>query len=115
MKCNVIANEIEWANTNDDPTFIEFSICKKSLFGRLKEIKDYEGSCLGFNCGKDGEIDLDTLQIMDGNFQAIPFDPQLAIVILQAALLTMSESGDEHKKQILRNASQKLFKKYFLK
>lgn len=53
--------------------------------------------------------------MMDGNFQAIPFDPQIVIGILQAALLTMSESGDEDKAQIIRNASQGLFRKYYLK
>lgn len=114
MKYNIMVNEIKWSNTNDEPTFIEFSVYKKGLFGGLKEVKDYEGSCLGFIRGKDGEVDLDYFHLMDGNFQAIPFNPHLVICILQAAQLTMSETGDEGKAQILRNASRGFFSKYIL-
>lgn len=121
MKCKIVVRSIKWAgddpddSTDDDATFIEFSVYKKGLFGGLKEVRDFEGSCLYLSHGKDGEIDLDLMFIQDGNFQAIAFDPLLVIRILQAALHAMPASGDKDKAQIIRSASIRFFRKHYLK
>lgn len=107
-----------WADTRestDGPTFIEFSVFKKGLFGKLKEIRECEGSCLGFSHDQNGEVNLDSFSIQDGNFQEVPLNPQFLNSILRAAQDEMIKAGETQKASILSRAAQGYFKKYVLK
>ena len=110
--------EVKWADTKestDEPTFIEFSVFKKGLLGKLKEIRECEGSCLGFTHDRNGEINLDSFSIQDGNFQEVPLNPQFLNSILRSAQDEMIKAGDTYKASILSRAAQGYFKKYVLK
>ena len=110
--------EVTWADTResaDEPTFIEFSVFKKGLFGKLKEVRECEGSCLGFTHDQNGEINLDSFSIQDGNFQLVPLNPQFLNGILRAAQDEMIKAGDTQKASILSRAALNYFKKYVLK
>jgi len=110
--------EMKWIGTREstnEPTFIEFSVFKKGLFGKLKEVRACEGSCLGFTHAQNGEINLDSFSIQDGNFQEVPLNPQFLNSILRAAQDEMIKAGETQKANILSRAAQGYFKKYVLK
>jgi len=106
--------EIKWGGTRespDEPTFIEFAVFKKGLFGKLKEVREYEGSCLGFSHDQNDEINLESFVYQDGNFQIVPFDAQLLNGILRAAQDEMIKAGETQKASVLSRAAQGYFKK----
>ncbi len=113
--------EWTWADTKESTaphaSFIEFSVFKKGLFGKLKEIRECEGSCLCFEQDQNGEINLDSFVYQDGNFKTVPFnfDAQLLNGILRAAQDEMIKAGETQKASILSRAAQGYFKKYVLK
>jgi hypothetical protein len=110
--------EVTWVGTRESTgeiTSIEFRVFKKGVFGKLKEVREYEGSCLCFTHDQMGEIILDSFVILDGNFQALPIDPQLLNSILITAQEKMIGVGETQKAEILIRAAKGYFKKYVLK
>lgn len=107
--------EVTWVCTRESTgelTSVEFSVFKKGLLGKLKEVRECEGSCLCFTHDQKGEINLDSFLIMDGNFQAVPLNPQFLNSILIAAQEEMIKAGEAQKASILIRAAQGYFKKY---
>jgi len=106
-----MATECNWADLAKKPTertILDFEVYKKSFFGGMKRAMKYDGWCIGFNHHPDGEIDLKTILIQDGNFDIRPLNPDLVIGVLRAAEMRFAEQRDEKKAEVVKKAFMKL-------
>ena len=97
MKTNLVVERYDWHD--DGFVSLHFAVYKKGLFGGMKFDRRFWGWSLNFQV-TGGEVDVDFVQLQDGNFQQQPFQHELVSTVLAAGSLTLEESGEPGKADI---------------
>lgn len=64
---------------------------------------------------KNNFVDVDSMAIHEFDSGILPFNAQLAYGVMQAAVLSMEQAGENEKANAMREASSTFFKTRFLK
>gem|GEM_PF-2765127 len=106
----VVIIEVSW--NKDAFTILSFAVLKKGLFGGMKEDRKYKGWNLCFQNNTDGSVKFDHLSFHNGDIRAVPFDPQLAVAVLQSAGMALKEKGDSNNSAKAHEAARAVWSKH---
>jgi len=123
MKSNVAVTNYVWGSGGDDACILDFAVLKKGLLGGMKPDRRFAGWALTFFIQEDNQIDIDTISLIDGNFQTVQdghfslraSDYALVNAVLFAGVDTLKNSGEEQKANMVSQARPRFFKKYLVK